>query len=62
VERRDDAVVAERKTFDPSLAADLGVPEGPLFGQLADGEAVTVDGERIEPEAVHTREITSFDV
>lgn len=62
VERRDDAVVAEREAFDPSLAADLGVPEGPLFGRLADGEAVTVEGERIEPERVHTLEITSFDV
>lgn len=62
VERRDDAVVAERDVFDPGMAADVGVPEGPLFGQLANGEAVTVEGERIEPDQVHTRKTTRFDV
>ena len=45
----DDAVVAEETAFDPSLAREAGVPEGPAFGRLAEGEAVTVDGDRIEP-------------
>ncbi|MFB6085435.1 MAG: D-aminoacyl-tRNA deacylase [Halodesulfurarchaeum sp.] len=62
VERRTDAVVAERETFDPSLATDAGVPEGPLFGRLSAGESVTVDGKRVDPEAVHTRETRRFQV
>ena len=62
VERQDGAVVAEREVFDPELAQDEGVPEGPLFGQLAAGETVTVDGETVSPEAVHVRETTRFDV
>ncbi|MFB6131121.1 MAG: D-aminoacyl-tRNA deacylase [Salinigranum sp.] len=55
VERTDDAVVARMAAFDPELARERGVPEGPAFGRLAGGEAVEVDGERIDPEAV-TRE------
>jgi len=50
-------VVAEEAAFDPSLAADEGVPEGPKFGKLAAGAAVTVDGETVEPGDV-TRERT----
>jgi D-aminoacyl-tRNA deacylase len=62
VDRADGAVVAERDVFDPELAQDQGVPEGPLFGQLAAGESVTVDGETVTPDAVHVRETTRFDV
>ncbi|WP_049906359.1 D-aminoacyl-tRNA deacylase [Halorubrum tebenquichense] len=46
------AVVARETAFDPGLAAERGVPEGPAFGRLADGEAVEVDGEAIEPDDV----------
>lgn len=46
------AVVARETAFDPGLAAERGVPEGPAFGRLADGEAVEVDGETIEPDDV----------
>ena len=62
VDREDGVVVAEREVFDPALALDRGVPEGPLFGQLAAGETVTVDGETVTPDAVHVRETTRFDV
>ena len=52
VEVTDDAVVARGTAFDPELARDRGVPEGPAFGRLADGEPVEVDGETVAPEDV----------
>jgi len=60
VERTDDAVVVTGTAFDPDRARTLGVPEGPAFGRLADGEAVTVDGERIDPEAVRVERTERF--
>ncbi|WP_273836447.1 D-aminoacyl-tRNA deacylase [Halococcus sp. PRR34] len=60
VERRDGALVARETAFDPAAARDAGVPEGPAFGRLADGEAVTVDGRTIEPEGVHERRERRF--
>jgi D-aminoacyl-tRNA deacylase len=42
----DGEVVASRDAFDPELAREAGVEEGPAFGRLSAGEAVTVgDGE-----------------
>jgi ribonuclease Z len=39
--------------FNPELAHELGVPEGPLWGKLHKGEAVTLpDGRSIEPAAL----------
>ncbi|RQG91473.1 hypothetical protein EA462_05790 [Natrarchaeobius halalkaliphilus] len=55
-----DAVVVERRAFDPGLAREAGVPEGPKFGTLADGESVTVDGDTIEPERVWVRRTRTF--
>ncbi|SEW22310.1 D-aminoacyl-tRNA deacylase [Natrinema salifodinae] len=56
----DDAVVAEETAFDPSLAREAGVPEGPKFGALADGEPVTVDGETVSPERVRSERTRRF--
>ena len=62
VERAEGAVVARQTSFDPSKAATLGVPEGPKFGKLAAGEAVTVNGKTIEPHVVESRQIERFPV
>ncbi|MFC4246714.1 D-aminoacyl-tRNA deacylase [Natribaculum luteum] len=57
-----DAVVVEERAFDPNRASELGVPEGPKFGQLAAGEAVEVDGELVSPEAVRVDETHRFSI
>jgi ribonuclease Z len=39
-----------RGRFNPDLARDLGIPEGPLWGKIHKGEAITLDNGRvIEP-------------
>jgi ribonuclease Z len=47
-------VEATRKgRFDPDRAKELGIPEGPLWGQIHRGQAVTLeDGRVIEPSAL----------
>ncbi|GAB6879006.1 D-aminoacyl-tRNA deacylase [Halorubrum gandharaense] len=57
-----DAVVAVEEAFEPSLAAKVGVPEGPEFGKLAAGEAVEVGDRTIPPEAVRREQETRFPV
>ena len=39
-----------RGRFDPDMAREMGIPEGPLWGRLAKSEAVTLpDGRTIDP-------------
>jgi len=39
-----------RGVFNPDLARDLGIPEGPLWGRIHKGESITLaDGRVIEP-------------
>lgn len=52
VERTAEAVVVHESAFSPERAATLGVPEGPKFGRLSNGQPVEVDGERIAPDDV----------
>jgi D-aminoacyl-tRNA deacylase len=62
VERRPDEIVARKQEFDPEKASVLGVPEGPKFGQLAAGQPVEVDGERITPVAVRSEQVDRFEI
>ncbi len=62
VERNADEVVCRDTRFDPQKAATLGVPEGPKFGTLASGTAVSVNGRRIEPHAVESTYVERFAV
>ncbi|MCZ7404822.1 MAG: hypothetical protein O8C67_07820, partial [Candidatus Methanoperedens sp.] len=41
------------KKFNPRLAESYGICEGPLFGRLAQGESVMIDGKTINPEMVY---------
>jgi len=62
VEVADDAVVARETAFDPELARDRGVPEGPAFGRLSDGESVAVDGETVTPDEVSRSRTERFPI
>ncbi len=46
-------IISER--FDPKAAKELGVPEGPMLGELAKGNSVVAGGKTIEPEMVRKR-------
>ena len=56
------AVVARETAFDPGLAAEEGVPEGPAFGRLADGEPVDVGVGTVEPADVSRTQVDRFPV
>lgn len=49
------AIVEDERSgrFNPDRARELGIPEGPLWGRIHKGEAITLDdGRRIEPSAL----------
>jgi len=60
VERTPDEIVARETQFDPEKASTLGIEAGPKFGQLADGNPVTINGERIHPDVVTTERSHRF--
>ena len=62
VEVTDEAVIARETAFDPDLARERGVSEGPAFGRLADGEPVEVDGETVTPDAVSRARTDRFPI
>ncbi|MEZ5335542.1 MAG: D-aminoacyl-tRNA deacylase [Methanolobus sp.] len=45
------------KRFDPKAAKELGIPPGPMLGELAKGNPIVIDGETIEPKMVHKRNV-----
>ncbi|WP_292468128.1 D-aminoacyl-tRNA deacylase [Methanolobus sp.] len=45
------------KRFDPKVAKELGIPPGPMLGELAKGNSVVLEGKTIEPGMVHKRKV-----
>jgi len=60
IERDSGEIIARMQAFSPEKASTLGVPEGPAFGKLSNGQAVEVDGETIPPDAVTERRERRF--
>jgi D-aminoacyl-tRNA deacylase len=52
-EKDDGILYLITNKFSPTLARELGITSGPLFGALARGETVTVDDRTIKPEMVY---------
>jgi D-aminoacyl-tRNA deacylase len=47
-----DRLLIRKTRFDPEKARRLGVPPGPLFGKLAGGREIEIEGRRITPDMV----------
>ncbi|MDN7024524.1 D-tyrosyl-tRNA(Tyr) deacylase [Methanoculleus sp. FWC-SCC1] len=47
-----DHLLIRKTRFDPEKAHRLGVPPGPLFGKLAGGREIEIEGRRITPDMV----------
>jgi D-aminoacyl-tRNA deacylase len=62
VERDDDRdrIVVHETAFSPELARTLGVPEGPAFGRLSNGQCVEVDGTVVSPSDVREQRMHMF--
>lgn len=48
----EDRLILRRTRFDPGLANKQGVPQGPLFGRLAAGKEISINGKVITPAMV----------
>jgi D-aminoacyl-tRNA deacylase len=49
-----DHLIIQRIRFDPAKARELGVPQGPLYKELADGRTVEISGKVVTPAMVST--------
>jgi D-aminoacyl-tRNA deacylase len=53
-----DRLIISRTRFDPEKARSLGIPRGPLYGELMKGSVVNINGREITPDMVRTRTVT----
>ena len=53
-----DRLIISRTRFDPEKARSLGIPPGPIYGDLMKGRTVDVGGREITPDMVRTRTVT----
>ena len=53
-----DQLIISRARFDPDKARILGIPNGPLYGDLMKGITVNINGREVTPDMVRTRTIT----
>lgn len=60
VERDESEIIAHKTAFSPALARKLGVPEGPAFGRLANGQRVEIDGTVVSPSDVREQRTRMF--
>ncbi len=51
-----DHLIIRKMRLDPIKARELGIPKGPLLGDLMKGRNVNVDGKEITPEMVRVRD------
>lgn len=56
----DTEISIEKRRFDPDKATKRGVSEGPLFGKLANGEVIEINGKEIHPSDVATTEVETI--
>ncbi|MCP1714907.1 D-aminoacyl-tRNA deacylase [Methanocalculus alkaliphilus] len=57
-----DRLIIRRDRFNPEYARKLGVPPGPLFGRLANGQTVTVGDRVIRPAMVCSCEVQEIQI
>lgn len=60
IERDGETVVANEVTFSPAMARQRGVPEGPAFGRLSNGQPVEIDDTIVTPDDVRERKRHMF--
>jgi len=53
-----DQLIISRTRFDPEKARILGIPKGPLYGELLKGRTVRINGRDITSDMVQTRTTT----
>lgn len=51
--RDTQQLILKQEKFSPKLARKHGVPQGPLYGELASGKPININGRTINPNMVH---------